>query len=391
LDDAVYGLRGKGSSLRRLTGGTRVLDLVAFGKIAVGKSALLNAIFRTTEFAVDVRGGTTRRVESRVVKFDGVDLRIMDTPGIGEVSGAERGAAASDAAIHADIVLVIFDHEPTGFEFDAVLSLARIGKPLLVILNKADALKPSDRSKLLGQIQKRINGYVNHENVLYCSADPLKHYVREWPDGRVEEWSKRTAPDIERVRDRLREILRSEGHFLEQIDTLSRQVEDRRLLQDTRKRSADELIEKYAIGIGVTLALNPIPLLDLFGGGVAAATLIHQLARNYDVEISQQEVKELAHSLVTDGWQSLWPAVIPLVGASVVKGIPVVGWWMSAISLGVGGFYLTHIIGQACSEYFANNKNWSISLRCTLDNIIKNTDRRAISRRAAELIKARLG
>jgi GTPase len=333
----------------------------------------------------------TRRVETRVVKFDGLDLRVMDTSGIGEVSGAERASAASDAARHAEIVLVIFDHEPTGFEFDAVLALARIGKPLLVILNKADALRPSDRTKLLGHIQKRINGYVNDDNVLYCSADPLKHYIREWPDGRVDEWSKRTSPDVEQVRDRLREILRSEGHLLEQIDTLSRQVEERRLLQNARKQRADDLIEKYAVGIGVTLALNPIPLLDLFGGGVVIATLIHQLAQSYDVQISQKEVKELAHSFLTEGWESLWPAVIPLVGASVLKWIPVVGWWMGAISLGVGGFYLTHIIGQTCSEYFANNKSWSISLQCTLDNIIRNTDKGAISRRAAELIKERLG
>jgi small GTP-binding protein len=368
-----------------------VLELVAFGRIAVGKSALLNAVFQTRDFCVDVRGGTTRSVEARVVTFEGLEVRIMDTPGIGEVAGADRAAAARDAAKAADLVLAIFDHEPTEFEIDAVLALARIGKPLLVVLNKADALGSGDRAKLLGQIQQRVNGFVHPENVLICAADPLKHFVREWPDGRMEEWSTRIAPDVQRVRARLHEILLSEGHLLEQIDALSRQVEERRLLKATRKQKADELIEKYAIGVGVTLALNPVPLLDLFGGGVALATLIHQLSRNYDVEMTQNEATELGRTMVTEGWKSLWPPVIPIVGASVLKVLPGIGWLMSAVSLGVGGFYLTTIIGQTCSEYLANDKTWSTSLQSTLDGIIGRTDRTAISRRAAELIKERLG
>jgi GTPase len=367
-----------------------LLDLVVFGRIAVGKSALLNAVFGTTDFAVDVLGGTTRQVDTRVVNFEGVNLRVMDTPGIGEVCRADRAAAAHAAASRADLIFAIFDHEPTGFEYNAVLALARIGKPMLVILNKADALTPNDRVKLHQQVQRRFGELVHPNNVLVCAADPLKHYVREWPDGREEEWSERTAPDVSRVRDRLREVLHSEAHFLEQIDYLAREAEQWQHLNQTRKAQADALIEKFAIGMAVSVALNPVPLIDLFGGGVAVAALVHQLAKNYDVQISQEEVMQLARSLVTEGWKSLWRAMLPLVGGSVLKAIPVVGWFMGAVSLGIGGFYITHIIGQACSEYFARNKQWSVSLKSTLDDIIANTNRESISQRAAKLIKERL-
>jgi GTP-binding protein Era len=367
-----------------------LLDLVVFGRIAVGKSALMNAVFHTTEFAVDVVGGTTRKVDSRIVDFEGVTLRVMDTPGIGEVGGADRGAHAIAAARRADVVLAIFDHEPTGFEYDAVHALARVGKPMLVILNKTDALSAKDRIKLHEQVRRRMDGLVHSKNVLVSSAHPLRHYVKKGPDGREQEWSERGAPDVNLVRERLREILSSEGHLLKQIDRLSHEAEERKGLNRARRQDADALIEKYAIGMGVAVAVNPVPLFDLFGGGVAVAALVHQLAKNYDTQITQDEVKELAQALVTEGWKSLWPAVIPLVGASILKVVPFVGWLMGAVSLGVGGFYITHIIGQACSEYFARDKQWSVSLRATLDDIIANTDRESISQRAAKLIKERL-
>ena len=367
-----------------------MLDLVVFGRIAVGKSALLNAVFGEGAFVVDVLGGTTREVDARVVDFYGVEVRIMDTPGIGEVSGADRAAAACAAARGADIVLAVFDHEPTDFEYDAVLALAKVGKPMLVILNKADALAARDRNKLHQRVQSRVGEFVDPSNVLVCAADPIKHFVQEWPDGRTAEWSERSAPDVSRVRERLRDVLRDEGHLLEQLDSLSREAEDRQLLRVTRDARADELIEKYAAGMAAGLALNPIPLVDFFAGGAAIVALVHQLATNYDVEVSQQEVRELAQSLVVQGWKPLWPAVLPLVAGSLLKGIPVLGWFLSAVSLGVGGFYLTHILGQACKEYFAHDKQWSVSLQATLDEIIAQTDRESISHRAAKLIKERL-
>jgi small GTP-binding protein len=368
-----------------------MLDIVAFGRIAVGKSALLNAVFETTAFAVDVRGGTTRAATKREVRFDGLDIRIWDTPGIGEVSGADRGSAAREAASHADLVLAIFDQDPTALEYDPVVALARLGKPLLVILNKADALAPSDGAELLGQFRRRFESCVHPDNVLICAADPIRHLARESPDGRVREWSERTAPDVGRVRDRLRAVLRSEGHLLEQLDTLSREAAGRGLVLDARQQRAQQLIEHFAAGIAVGVAVNPIPLTDLFLGGAAIVAMVHQLAKNYEVELTEQEAREFACSLVSEGWKSLWPAVLPILGGSLLKWVPVAGWLMGAAGVAGGAFYLTYVFGQTCSEYFARDRQWAGSMRATLDEIIARSDRSSISRKAAELIKVRLG
>ena len=368
-----------------------MLDIVAFGRIAVGKSALLNSVFATTAFSVDVRGGTTRAATGKVVQFDGVEVQIWDTPGIGEVSGASRAAEARAAAIRSDLVLAIFDQDPTAFEYEAVIELARLGKPLIVILNKADALSRWDRAELYTRLRERLESCVHPDNVLICAADPIRHVTREWPDGRVQDWSERIAPDVGPVRDRLRVVLRAEGHHLEQLDSLSRVVEGREQLIDVRRQRAQQLIEKFAAGIAAGIVLNPLPITDVFVGGVALVAMVRQLAKVYEVDLTEQEAKDLARSMVSDGWKSLWPTVLPILGGSMLKWLPGAGWLVGGIGVAGGTFYLTYVFGETCSEYFARDKQWVGSMRATLDDIIARTDRNSLSRRAAELMKTRFG
>ena len=66
-----------------------MLEIAAFGKISVGKSAVLNALFAVDVFTVDARGGSTIKVHRHEVEFSGQLLAVLDTPGIGEVDGQQ--------------------------------------------------------------------------------------------------------------------------------------------------------------------------------------------------------------------------------------------------------------------------------------------------------------
>ena len=82
------------------------VEIVVFGEISTGKSALINALVGEAVAAVDVQGGWTKEVWH--VNWQGTGYRLpglgdsqvvlVDTPGINEVGGAARGQMAREAA-----------------------------------------------------------------------------------------------------------------------------------------------------------------------------------------------------------------------------------------------------------------------------------------------------
>ena len=83
----------------------QTLEIVAFGTISSGKSSLLNLLAGQEVFVTDIRGGTT--VNRNTIPWPTNDkVTLVDTPGIGEVDGADHVAIAAESAKDADLVLV---------------------------------------------------------------------------------------------------------------------------------------------------------------------------------------------------------------------------------------------------------------------------------------------
>ena len=90
--------------LQKLTTGR--VEIVVFGEISTGKSALINALVGQTVTEVDVQGGWTKDIWH--VPWDGSGYRVpglansevvlVDTPGLNEVGGQDRGEMAREAA-----------------------------------------------------------------------------------------------------------------------------------------------------------------------------------------------------------------------------------------------------------------------------------------------------
>src|SRR6185503_12918755 len=101
----------------KLTSGR--VEIVIFGEISTGKSALINALVGQAVASVDVRGGWTKEVWH--VAWEGCGYRLpglaqsevvlVDTPGLNEVGGAVRGEMAREAAQQAELILFVTDSD----------------------------------------------------------------------------------------------------------------------------------------------------------------------------------------------------------------------------------------------------------------------------------------
>ena len=118
-----------------------MLSLGIVGLPNVGKSSLFNALVGSSRAIVTDMPGTTRDLVTECVDFDGLRVTLVDTAGIGEpgdaieAEGVERTHGAMSVA---DLVLVVADASRGGARAELDMLLPAIGRPAIVVLNKAD-------------------------------------------------------------------------------------------------------------------------------------------------------------------------------------------------------------------------------------------------------------
>jgi len=121
------------------------LPVVAIvGRPNVGKSSLFNALVRSRVSIVDPRPGVTRDRVSVVLRLGTRRCELVDTGGIGVVDEqgleAEVEAQIETAMRGADLLLLTVDVQEglTGSDRAIAARLRKLGKPIVLVANKAD-------------------------------------------------------------------------------------------------------------------------------------------------------------------------------------------------------------------------------------------------------------
>ena len=81
------------------------IHIAVYGRVSVGKSALLNALLGESRFSTSPLHGETRTVAmGNWREYSAGNILMIDTPGINEVDGEAREKLAAEVAQRADIV-----------------------------------------------------------------------------------------------------------------------------------------------------------------------------------------------------------------------------------------------------------------------------------------------
>lgn len=165
LADGVSVIREQIDCLIRTADDGRIVregvTVALLGRPNVGKSSLLNALARADRAIVTPVPGTTRDVVEEFINVRGVPVRLLDTAGLRETADMveQEGVRRShDALDRAELVLAVLDGSAP-VEPDDRRLLARVrGKPVVLVVNKADlpplldlaALQPAvERGKII--------------------------------------------------------------------------------------------------------------------------------------------------------------------------------------------------------------------------------------------------
>jgi GTP-binding protein len=152
----------------------RLPEVAIVGLPNVGKSTLFNRLLGKKTSLVHSLAGMTRDSVSGVCAIGGKRFILTDTGGLTDDAGPTIGAAVTERAWAAirksDVVLLVLDakRELSGTEEEIYLSLRKMGKPALVVLNKVDSATQESRA---GEYYNRLRA----DRIYPVSAEQLRN------------------------------------------------------------------------------------------------------------------------------------------------------------------------------------------------------------------------
>lgn len=237
------------------------------GRISAGKSSLINALVPEANVDVDVRGGsTTAPSVHRFTAISGDTIELIDLPGFGD----EMDDRVRDQAVRCHVLVYVTDGDLTRSDYQQAQALTELGKPMVLVLSKADQLDAKQQEQVMDRLRKhaqKLNAYdvapvmVDRSEQ---SAHALDHLLAILQGAAESDSSAMTA-----MRDR--SILL---HLRRQLDTRT---------DAFRASQSGRLVDRYArrAVIGALAAVSPGS--DLVIQGALAAALVKALCELYEV------------------------------------------------------------------------------------------------------------
>jgi GTP-binding protein EngB required for normal cell division len=303
------------------------LYVAVFGEISAGKSSLIAAIAGAGSASdaaptTDVLGGTTRAVSHYGARLaNDLALTLADVPGTHEVARMEaiekpgraqrddhfpalpsgggygvgtraREQIARDEALRAHIVLYVCAGDLTRDQ-DAELNWLRgFGKPLVLVLNKADQFRAGERDALQAALRERYRERTDAQVVV--SAGGTETFERRLADGRSEHVVRDRLPEIGALTALLDRYAESGVGAFESareaavLTSVSTRADV--LSAEMRGREANAIVDKYTRRAVVGALAAVMPGSDLVIQAVLATALIRELSKLYDVPVRDIDI-----------------------------------------------------------------------------------------------------
>lgn len=374
------------------------IHIAVLGEVSVGKSSLLNALLGEARFTTSPLHGETRApAEARWQEESSGGVSLLDTPGINEIGGEDRERMAREVAERADLLLFVVDGDLNASEEAALQQALKPGRPVLLVLNKADRYTEQERGALLARLAARTEGRLRPEDIIAAAADPAPVVrIVQAADGTQHEERSVPPPDVEALRERLWKTLEAEGGTLAAVTAgmfagkVSERVGQR--VVEVRRNAAERLVRQYCIAKGVAVAVNPVPVADLLAAAALDAGLVFHLSRLYGLPLSRAEAGSLVTVIATQMtllMGTVWLAHV--VSAALKAGTGGLSTVLTAGAQGAVAYYGTYMIGRVAERYFAQGKSWGAGgPKAVVQEILESVDRESLLAQARDDLAARL-
>ena len=250
----------------------RKIRICTYGKSGVGKSSILNSLFKKDIFKTDIINGTTRKIQAEDWSLKDQTLNnieLLDSPGF-DFCNIKFLDKIYSYMNHSDLILFIVSGDLNRNELSEISSFIKNGKKIIVILNKIDLFNKNELKEIIESINFKLPKdlnipiIVNHEN-------NLKNYITKIISQHGEMFL----------------ILNS----LQLADKLFLQIKEQRLKR--RQKLAQSTIGKFSTIKASAVALNPFILFDVAGSFALDTALISELSKIYGLNLKSESTRKI--------------------------------------------------------------------------------------------------
>lgn len=285
-------------------------------------------------------------------------VALSESPALftGNAEATNNAVPPQPALTQADLVLFLIQGDITQPEFECLCQLVNAKKRTLLVLNKQDQYLPPQRLVVLQQIQERMRGQIDPEDILAITAHPNPTKVRRHQrDGSCQEWVEATPPQVSDLVMRLDQVMAQDAQQLiwQQglQQALALQIEVQTQLNQSRRDRALEIIERYQWICAATTLANPLTSLDLLATAAINTQMVIELGSLYQLKLSWAQAQAITQTLASLMLKfGLVEFSTQTLGA-LLKG-NVLTYVAGGVIQGVSAAYLTRLAGLSLIEHF---------------------------------------
>ncbi|MBO8204477.1 GTP-binding protein [Prochlorococcus marinus] len=323
------------------------------GKTSIARSLLKNIIGRTSS-----KIGTTKQINSYKIRIPILkrNINIIDTPGLFEPSklGEEREKSTILQASNSDLVLFVLDQDINKYENYLIKELLKIGKKIIIVLNKCDLRSRDDNKLIKENIISITSAIKNKISVVQTIAVPQSSpYIKSD--------TLNSGPDVGSLFREIIETLENNGEELLAHNILFHSnklgIKSKNFIEEQRYLMSNKVINKYMWITGGVILVNPLPAIDFLTTTSVNVQMIMELSKIYEIKLTKKDATDLSKSLLSVlaklGILKGGLAIIsPALATSFTKII--ISKSIQSITAG----WLIRIVGLSLIEYFKNGQDW---------------------------------
>jgi uncharacterized protein len=279
----------------------------------------------------------------------------LETPAFLSESETEESAAKA-VALSCDLVLFLVTGDITESEKQILEEFRNSHQRTLLLFNKQDIYVPEERGEILQQLRQRIQDILASDDVIALAAAPNPVKVRQHKeDGSVQEWLEAVPVEIEKLSDRLKQVLKQEkeqliwGTTWREATNLKQQVKT--ILNQIRRDRAIPIIDRYQWIAAAAAFANPVAALDLVATAAINAQLLVDLGEIYQQKFSLSQAQTASGTI---GKLIVQLGLVELSTNTVVSLLKsnALTYVAGGAVQGISAAYLTRIAGLSLIEYF---------------------------------------
>ncbi|MBO6960622.1 MAG: GTP-binding protein [Prochlorococcus marinus CUG1438] len=323
------------------------------GKTSIARSLLKNIIGQTS-----AKIGTTKQINSYKIRIPILkrNISIIDTPGLFEPSnlGEQREKLTILEASNSDLILFVLDQDINKYENYLIEELLKIGKKIIIVLNKCDLRSRDDNNLIKKNIISITSARKNNISVVQTIAIPQSSHHQKSDTIFI-------GPDVGSLFREIVETLYASGEELLADNILFRSnklgIKSKNFIQEQRYLISNKIINKYMWITGGVILVNPLPALDFLTTTSVNVQMILELSKIYEIKLTKNNAKDLSKSLIS----TLAKLGILKGGLAIISPVLATSFTKIIISKSIQSItaaWLFRIVGLSLIEYFKNGQNW---------------------------------